>query len=690
MPMDRFARSLPIPSAALALAANLLGATAGHGQSANVPAPASVQIVVDTGFGGSSAHPYRLLAVKVLLTNTGDPIGEGVLEVVGPHGERTRRPFTLPPGSQKLYRLFLTLDPERYARFATSGALVSPLRLRVWADGRRLYDQPLQWTMAQVALLVDLTGSDGGLSFLNSRQGVGYVPSARAVRWQRFRSVPIDRLETAPRHAGEWEAADLAVVTTKAWSRLDSEQRAALRRWVERGGRLVMVGADPVAWGDRDASQLLPVTDLRWVPPRAAPAFQEAIALPPPLRGKEGPGLSGKEIVRGPKVPAIAGRLKPGAFVLAGRAESAVAAIGASGIGRVLWLGIDPFAPVLRQARNYSVAWERLLAVITYDLQPPDGTSLAAIPFDRIHNVVTTLPALQPPPLGALIAFGLVYATIFGPLQVWVLRRLRRTVRAWLVMPALAIGLTIPMVALGQVWGSAHTVVNVLQLIDTTSGSRSATAQTYCGIFSPTRLQLRLIGAEPAAAFGGAWISSAQQMVDMTNGGLWPDYQDDGVARFDRVGLVQYSQRVFWMHRPIDVGGGVVLSVDRRGGFVANDSPFRIRRGYVFYSDTQGRRLRRRLPGLAPGERIALPPSGWEVVPSGATFFETPSAARDEQAAFRSQIEDLVAVEEIGLGGEGDAYLRAEIEGIEPDLRVDGVPVTNRAAILLVRANRGR
>ena len=39
----------------------------------------------------------------------------------------------------------------------------------------------------------------------------------------------------------------------------------------------------------------------------------------------------------------------------------------------------------------------------------------------------------------SVLAFGLVYVLVFGPLNIWLLRRLRRTVRAWLFMPAVAV-----------------------------------------------------------------------------------------------------------------------------------------------------------------------------------------------------------------------------------------------------------
>jgi len=275
---------------------------------------------------------------------------------------------------------------------------------------------------------------------------------------------------------------------------------------------------------------------------------------------------------------------------------------------------------------------------------------------------------------------------------VWALRRLRRTVRAWLVMPALAIALTVALVAVGQGWGSAHSLVNLLQIVETTSGSRSATVRTYCGVFSPTRQPLRLIAIDPAASFGSTWVTSSAQLPEVSTAGLWPDFQDDGIARFDRVGLVQYSQRIFSMERLADIGGGVRLTIDRRGGRVVNHTPFRLRDGYLYFIDgARGGLLRRRLPELAPGARFVVPADGWDVVPRMTTVAPMPPAATGERTAFRTHVDRLLdSGELLGLRDPGDRCLVAEIEGAEPDLRVEGLPVTNRATILVVRAKGSR
>src|SRR5262249_42068693 len=106
--------------------------------------------------------------------------------------------------------------------------------------------------------------------------------------------------------------------------------------------------------------------------------------------------------------------------------------------------------------------------------------------YEPARAAARWIPRLAAPPTAAIVAFAGVYALIFGPLNIWLLRRLRRTVRAWLLMPSLAFGMTFVLLLAGQSWGTNRTILNAVTLLEAASGSLSARQQTLLGLFSPT------------------------------------------------------------------------------------------------------------------------------------------------------------------------------------------------------------
>jgi hypothetical protein len=301
------------------------------------------------------------------------------------------------------------------------------------------------------------------------------------------------------------------------------------------------------------------------------------------------------------------------------------------------------------------------------------------------------LPRLPALPLGAVIAFGVVYALIFGPLNIWLLRRMRRTVRSWLVTPCLALAMTLVALVLGQAWGSARTVLNTLSVVEVASGSRTAAEQTLVGLFSATNRSFDVTLDDPAPGFADASAGSG----DDPDSGLnpWPDVQNEGLTRWNGVPLLLYATRVLRFHHPRDLSGTVELAVPppasgRAVGSVRNGTSLALRDAYLRY-----RGHYYWLGDLAPGATTAVRAGGWK---------ETLSEPAQDQAAVAERIENRryrEAVARLWRGARdllvtptarGDLWLVAQCPDYRGGADVSTLPFSNHTGLVLARAGWSR
>ncbi len=304
--------------------------------------------------------------------------------------------------------------------------------------------------------------------------------------------------------------------------------------------------------------------------------------------------------------------------------------------------------------------------------------------IEEATGAVTVLPRLPAPPLPVIVGFGVVYALIFGPVNIWMLRRMRRTVRAWLVMPSLALLMTLVVLVVGEAWGKASTALNGLSLLYTQAGSRSAAERSLVGLFSPTNRAFDISVAEAGATFQDRGSPLGPGAESLAGGSElpWPRLQHEDSLRWDALPLQLYSVRVLELTAPRELGGTVMASLrPAAGGALAgslrNGTSLALRDAWLIHG-----KQTLEIGDLAPGKPLSVAATGWtnrspELSPAGREGTDTEQAYAERLAALWKRMRT-------GAVGE-EAWLLGRLQEPAGSIQVAGVPFNHQAALVLVR-----
>ncbi|MFN3652845.1 MAG: hypothetical protein ACK47B_24975 [Armatimonadota bacterium] len=622
--------------------------------AANAPAagakkkPPPVNMVVTVG-QGDLARSGRRLPVKVVLDNNEGSV-TGHLELRSLTDRQvTRMPVDLPRGAHKEYTLFATLHAEQYA------VANAPAELILHAGGRELAKQTLAPKFPDdAAIVLSCTGDGSGLQFLADDQ--------------RFRVSHVSP-QDMPRQWAGYEPADVVALNGRAWTSLNDEQRRAFRIWVERGGSAILCGESLTEWRDPEGSALAGVrpADLRSEPELrcVAPWGNQ------PYRARAGGLLT------------ATGPLRPGARALFSEDGRPLIVERETLSGRVVWLGFDAFRQTFREWDGSLAFWRAALRKAREAAGAPRVQNAEGV--DDLRQAAGALPRLPAPPVWAIVVFGVVYAVIFGPLNIWMLRRMRRTVRSWLFTPALAAGMTLVALAAGQSWGSASTVLSGVTVLHAVEGGRTALEDELVCLFSPTNRDFDLAVDDPAPDLedmGGIGENDPPPLAGLG----WPDRQEDGVSRWESTAQQLYSARLFRLRRPSDLGGSVEAELSsgsrpvgtvKNGSYLALKQAYLVSRGHYYW-----------IGDLASGATVNVGAAGWkDRLPTGSDNVEIAGELR-ENRQFRAGVSrawanarDLL----ITHGENQDPWLVAQCPEYRPGLEVSTLPYSNRAALFLVQ-----
>jgi hypothetical protein len=621
---------------------------------------------VEVGLRGY-VRPPGPVGVVVELDNPGSAFeGELAIERIG--SPPSSLPVTLAGAARKRLTVYVPLS----ARWGLGSTKVV-VRLRSGREVVAEQTAPAQRVTDSELVLASGTTEEGGLSFLNDQASrplgwPGRVPRGARGIGGRISAAHFSP-ESMPRHAPEWGAADLVVVTEEAWRRLEPEQRRALRMWVQSGGRLLACGESAAAWGDVEGRGLLPVQDAGSV------GLVEVAALR---------ALAGETLRLGEGRVAIAGvSARRGAAVAIREGAHPLLVSWPSGFGSVTWLGLDPFRGGFRRWNGFSKFWPALLTrILSAPIAGPVPRELEAT--NEAVSSVALLPSLPAPSRPALVLIALAYAVIFGPVNIWVLRRLRRTVRAWLFLPALSLGMTAVLLAAGYAWGQGYAVLNRVTLVEAMAGARTGREQELIGIFSPANGAFDFVSPDPTVRLA-RWApdEAASAKPEMV-----PTRQTETGLQWHDVPFALWTLQQFKAARSVDLGGAVTVRLDAAlTGAVVNGTTYRLvacrlDRGNLQYD----------LGTLVPGGHAAVTRAGWEQRSRGEAGTQPPSASLPEPDPFtvdrfpriRSEVATLFAVNT--ADGTEEATLTARVTGWAPLIQVPGLAVQhNRASLIVVR-----
>lgn len=444
MKLARLVSCLTALTLGLTLLLEGLGAAPVYAQEQAPP----VTLEIRTGYDG--AGRFRVnhwFPTEIIVTNTGPDL-RGSIEwhVRGMAEPAFRYPLDLPGGAHKALQMPLLINSN--VRQATVLLVVDDAVLV--AKNVQLHPQNSD------LVLVGVISSDQNL--LNSLHTVQFVNQIST------RVIPLDQA-LLPDHGQMLSGLDIIFIHELSLGELRATQREALERWVHMGGRLVVGGGHAGELAIANLAHLLPV-EVGALRPRVALQALEQL-LDPELV----PSSAGSATVHTVS-------LRPGAQ--SHDQAQLVTQLG-HGAGYVLFSAFDLAAT--RTWRHEAQFW---MEVLRLDPRIELASSFRWRSDDVLRNSLN-LAALRLPSTGMLLLLMVTYIVIVGPLNFWVLRRMRRLEWAWVTTPLIVVFFLVAAYSSSLLLRGINAQVTQLALVQGIEGSPAGLRTTFVNIYSPQR-----------------------------------------------------------------------------------------------------------------------------------------------------------------------------------------------------------
>ncbi|WP_460415545.1 DUF7408 domain-containing protein [Planifilum fimeticola] len=397
-------------------------------------APGQLRLEVSPGYDG--VYKGDWVPVRVKISNTGGDI-EGELVV-----RSEQIPATAPEsrlfvaesvkvagGTSKEVTLLLS-EPGFLAdatiQFRTDGRVLAREKI----GGEKVSDSEL--------LIGVLSHSPILSSHINRWVGTADAPPAR---------VQLVKAEEIPEKDAGLSGLDVLVVNGIDLGSLGSSRQKAIRRWVEKGGLLVLAGGPSFDSTLGDWKSMLPVkvegkTTLKNLKPFSRWGKVPDLDSPLPVsRTRLADG--GRSVIAAGDLPLLARR--------------------PVGTGAVVYAAYDLTAAPLAEWDGNERLWREMLI-----LGGGEGSSLrSTLALDPIlEQAILLMPHLRLPSLPAVAALFLAYALAIGPITYWILSRMNRREWAWWIIPSLGIAIALGIYTYGKVVRGDDVLVHNLAYVE--------------------------------------------------------------------------------------------------------------------------------------------------------------------------------------------------------------------------------
>ncbi|RRR69965.1 MAG: hypothetical protein EI684_14240, partial [Candidatus Viridilinea halotolerans] len=488
-------------------------------------------------------------------------------------------------GAQYVVALDLPYQSRKTATiYAYMNANARRLVVRLFAEGQEVTNETLELVAA---------GPRARIIGLVSGPGAALRAPARLPDGTSLLSVQLAPADL-PDHALGYSGLDALVLEDVVTTELSAKQLMALNGWVLRGGHLLLSGG-------HELPRML----------AGLPSTLQPVAVPAVGRW---PALELLDATARPDDVPLA-HLEPLADG-AGRSAYALPLAGLTfsdplaieqrfGQGSVTALSLPLGHPALAGWEGVPMLWANLLHPAA-ELPPgfaPDSMSSASFIENNLSATLTTLPALEFPPMGMLIGLVTTYILLVGPGTYFVLRRFDRQHLGWIVVPAL----TLLFASISYAWGYSQrggdVLINQVILIEP-SDSGLARVRSFVGLFSPVQYayQVQLHDqADPQsmpvvrpASVHGPW-----ELSGINAGGF---YLQDGstTAQARDFNVAQWAMRALASDTTLELGP-IVARVQRQGtqfvGTIHNGTDITLR-DVAFIQGEQIARLGDVAPGI--------------------------------------------------------------------------------------------
>ena len=397
-------------------------------------APGQIRLEVSPGYDG--VYKGDWVPVRVKISNTGGDI-EGELVVRSEHiptpAPESRlfvaESVKVAGGTSKEVTLLLS-EPGFLAdatiQFRTDGRVLAREKI----EGERVADSEL--------LIGVLSHSPILSSHINRWVGTADAPRA----W-----VQLLKAEEIPEKDAGLSGLDVLVVNGIDLGSLGSSRQKAIRRWVEKGGLLVVAGGPSFDSTLGDWRSMLPVKV------EGRTALKD---LKPFSRWGKVPDLDSP-------LPVSRTRLADGGRSVIAAGDLPLLARRPVGTGAVVYAAYDLTAAPLAKWDGNERLWREMLI-----LGGGEGSSLrSTVTFDpTLEQAILLMPHLRLPSLPAVAMLFLAYALAIGPITYWILSRMNRREWAWWIIPSLGIAIALGVYTYGKVVRGDDVLVHNLAYVE--------------------------------------------------------------------------------------------------------------------------------------------------------------------------------------------------------------------------------
>lgn len=441
-----------------------------------------IEMSVEVGFD-SFFRPDVWAPVTVKLKNNGESVvGRLVIrpETSGTVvGNAFSSAIDLPSGSEK--SALLNIKARSF-----------PDKLRV-----ELIDSDGLVRAAQEAGLIDLGPQDQLYAVVTGPNTA--PPGLSGVHIGGFKSEQANwTINDIPDFADSLAALDMMMLINIDSEGLSSGQRAAIRQWVEGGGHLIVCGGPTAQISAAGLTELLPIV------PRNTRSLNNLNALAR-YSGDSRAGLDQRAIIS-------TGSLHEDADVLAAQGDIPLLARRTLGAGVVDYLGADPTLEPLASWDRLSEFWRTLQATRAPQPSWRQGFTQPSWGAEAVAN----LPGVDLlPPLQTLCLFLVSYIVLIGPLNYFILSRLRRNGWAWFTIPLVIVCFAGIAWTVGFNLRGSEIIISRLTYVESFADRDQAQVNQFVGLLSPRRATYSL--AVPEGHFLAVAVATTPSSIFASN-----------------------------------------------------------------------------------------------------------------------------------------------------------------------------
>jgi len=287
----------------------------------------------------------------------------------------------------------------------------------------------------------------------------------------RVAQLTISDLPASPQ---AWTSLDALIISNIDTGRLSPEQKRALKLWLGSGGKLLVFGG--LKWQGTAAGlkDFLPVDINTTVTVSGIPQLQAYIKGSDPLQA--GTVLA-------------TGKLHDGVNVMVEQDGIPVLVQKQMGAGQVYYFAADPALQPLSEWSGMKDLYDHLIGFKTLS---PVWVNRQSSNYYNASQALATIPELGLPSMFYICGLLAFYILIVGPLNYFVLRRMKRRELAWITIPGLVIIFTGLAYGTGSVYRGRTPILNRLAVMQAWDGIDEARVDALVGVYSPVRAKYDL------------------------------------------------------------------------------------------------------------------------------------------------------------------------------------------------------